>query len=113
MKTLTIAIALIAAAGSGLAHAADDHMIRPHCWEENKDGNVYRHCDVDRPTRPSAPPQVRPPAPEASYGPPPPPNFRSYAGPQSIQPRYYAPPPYYSPPAIVFGFGPFVIGIGP
>jgi hypothetical protein len=54
----TIAI-IIALAGIASAHA-DDHVIRPQCWEENVNGQVQRHCEVKRADAPK--PAQQPPA---------------------------------------------------
>jgi hypothetical protein len=121
MRTLLITAALCVIA---LPALADDHMIRPSCWEENKGDHVERHCSVN-----GADPAVRSPAPRPSSPPPPiaarPPLAYAEAPPPPIpvnpcapyacgyghpSPRFY-PPPYYGPPAIVFGFGPFTVVI--
>jgi hypothetical protein len=95
------------------AHA-DDHMIRPTCWEENHNGVVERHCEVIRPGQSHStpiPPTAQQPAPtpepqQAELPPPPP----SYPSPRSAPFRSElvdgpggrvflgAPPSYYRPP---------------
>jgi hypothetical protein len=113
--------------------AAHADTIKPTCWEENVNGEVRRHCAVNRPNnKPAlhneapaavqAPPPVAPPPPPQAYGPPPRQPFNGrWVGPQSM-PRdfgpggngapYYAPPPYYGPPPVaMFGFGPFTVVI--
>jgi hypothetical protein len=136
MRLLIITAALCAIA---LPAIADDHMIRPQCWEENKGDHVERHCSVN-----GADPAVRTPAPRPSSPPAPiaapPPDMEAPVGPDLQErreqwlrrsrtqpipvnpcapyacgyghpsPRFY-PPPYYGPPAFVFGFGPFSIVI--
>jgi hypothetical protein len=104
---------------------ADDHMITPQCWEENKDGQVYRHCEVHRDARDkSSVPAPYPPLPGqvatmmaplpmrawpssqlCAYGPPCP-VYYDYRPAPPIPPLY-GPPPYYGPPVMVFRFGPF------
>jgi hypothetical protein len=57
---ITALILLIMIAVAVLQRArADDHVIRPDCWEENRGGQVYRHCDVHRPE--ARQPAARPP----------------------------------------------------
>jgi hypothetical protein len=46
---------------------ADDHVIRPTCWEENVNGVPQRHCEVIRDSK--SPPVV--PQPRQAYVPPP------------------------------------------
>jgi hypothetical protein len=54
--TIALAIYLLAALGAMLlatqSFAADQHVTRPHCWEESHDGVVERHCEVERPPPP-------------------------------------------------------------
>jgi hypothetical protein len=108
---------------------ADDHVIRPDCWEENVGSEVHRHCDVPRTARPPAarppvyadgsPPPAAPPPPQyygwpplrawpgsslCAYGPPPCPVYYDYAPAPPVPPLYPAYPP---PPFFYFGFGPF------
>jgi hypothetical protein len=137
MKHLALACecALLAVLGLTLCAQtvlAADNVIRPTCWDENVNGEVHHHCEVNRPDSKSPmPPQPHvanaPPPPD--YGPPPyvppqawgPPPYRiawcaPYEGPHCT--RYYPPPPqawayypppayYYPPPFFAFGFGPF------
>jgi len=128
MRWLALVSLLLATAAQ-----ADDHMIRPTCWEENVNGVVHRNCAVNRPPSPQAGrPEGRvaasPPAPTS--GPPPEPAIGPPAGPNPCHPyapgycpappgalRWYpnagawsAPPPYYYPgPLVVFRVGPFTV----
>jgi len=135
MKTLL----LIALALTATPAIADDHMIRPTCWEEKIGEQINRHCEVNRPQtqaapRPSSPPSPHtaqlppieegpPVAPLGPYGPhrgPFAPGFGYYStlsprywpgAPPLPPPSYYMPPPYYGPPGIVIGIGPFSVVI--
>jgi hypothetical protein len=113
---------------------ADEHMIRPTCWEENVDGVMQRHCSVNRPTQAAKPP-TRTAVPisgpqEAAEPPPMPPpaapsaiahgpsypyapgyGYTSTLGPYGPRGGYYGPPPYYGPPLAVLRFGPFGVVI--
>lgn len=102
---------------------ADEHVIRPTCWEENVGGVPQRHCQVNRPGNPagappaapqSGPPMAgQPPAgyypsgqPESPpYGPPEGPGgppfapsygYTSTLGPYGPRGGYYGPPPPYA-----------------
>lgn len=115
---------------------ADDHVIKPQCWDENVNGTVQRHCEVqrnaqERPLPPSGPaPEPSPDAPQVAapqqypgviydqYGVPHYPNPPGYYGPPPVyfqpgyQPGYGYGPGYYPPfgvpgPLAVFRFGPF------
>lgn len=74
---------------------ADDHMIRPQCWEENDHGVVKRHCAVagaGQPAPQASPQAPQPPqaaAPPLPYGPAPYAPQADTAGPP------YGPPPGY------------------
>lgn len=128
MKTFLTTVFVLASS----AAYADDHMIRPTCWEENKDGQIYRHCEVNRPPSPQPPPvvQQRPQDLHQAYAPEPPmppPFYDQYGRPRYPNPPgYYGPPPgsyepgpgYYPPgplgipgPLAVFRFGPFTFVI--
>jgi hypothetical protein len=113
MKRLALAFTGALIAGAALA---DDHMIRPQCYEENVNGEVHRHCEVNRPNK-AAPPHVRndagapPPAPEPQAPPPRQPFNGRYVGPASIPP--YSPAfgpaegaPYYRSPQLYDFAGP-------
>ena len=56
MKAL---VALLLLGGITAAYA-DDHVIRPDCWEENVNGEVHRHCEVKRDAPKTAQPQQPP-----------------------------------------------------
>jgi hypothetical protein len=122
MRKINLAAAALTAAFSFPA-LADDHVIRPDCWEENHAGVVERHCEVRRPDPPRAATSSPPPIAATPPIEAPPPAY-AYARPpiyQSTLPRWYwpdvpqnvyAPPPYpyaYAPPPpdLVFQFGPF------
>jgi hypothetical protein len=123
-QTLYAAFVIVAASASSAF--ADDHVIRPQCWEENKDGQLYRHCEVHRDARaPSSVPAPEPSqqdgrSPTAAAAPPYPPPMRAWPSSQLCAygppcPVYYdyrpAPPmpKLYGlpPPFFYFQFGPF------
>jgi len=54
MMAILFATLAILIAGSAFVKA-DDHVIRPTCWEENKGDHVERHCEVIRPNSPNTP----------------------------------------------------------
>jgi hypothetical protein len=141
----TIAIMLGASAALATiilmtAAHADDHVIRPNCWDENVNGEVHRHCAVHRPQAAAAPSQPsvqesppvttpNPPVAAPTYPPPPyygAPPMRAWPtqacayGPPPC-PVYYdrgpaplVPPPYYGPPPYPYYPGPlFAFGFGP
>jgi hypothetical protein len=97
MKTL-LALLLL-----GSVACADDHIIKPTCWEENVGGVPQRHCEVHRDTRvaPAPAPTQRPlydtdapVPPPAAYGPPP----AAYGPPPAPYPGYQTTlPPRYWP----------------
>jgi hypothetical protein len=68
VRNLSIALALL---GSLVSHnaRADDHVIRPNCWDENVNGETQHHCEVNRPHR-VAPPNHSPPAADPPPTPP-------------------------------------------
>jgi hypothetical protein len=70
---------------------ADDHMIRPTCWEENHNGTVERHCEVKRDDAPKpAQPPARRPLYDADQPVPPPAAAPPYPGYQTtLPPRYW------------------------
>jgi hypothetical protein len=127
MRAFLFATALTLVATFALA---DDHVIRPQCWEENVNGEIHRHCEVHRdvpgksasvpapePSQSavsslSAPAVAAPPYYDPSsafarhyygYDLPHPPGYQS-----TLPPRYW---PGYRPPALVFRFGPFSIWV--
>jgi hypothetical protein len=113
-KTLLAGILLASTAAYAAPPAhADDHVIRPQCWDENVNGEVHHHCEVQRPQSAQVPgrtaqePLPRSPnppvaAPPPYYGPP------QYVGPPptGYYPGYYG-RPYIPGPLAVFRFGPF------
>lgn len=126
MIKILITAATVAVSTMVLPARADDHMIRPTCWEENKGDHVERHCSVNGKDPAVRAPQPAAQAPRPSSSPPPVVADALPPGPPPIpvnpcapyacgyghpSPRGYFPPPYYGPPAIVFGFGPFSVVI--
>jgi hypothetical protein len=135
MKTLLALLML----GSAIPAFADDHVIKPTCWEENINGQVQRHCEVKRADAPAAPrtPAQRPlydtdqPVPPASapqpgpayYGRPPYPGYQTTLPPRSWpgvpqQGRNWANPctPYVCGYGSPYGYGyppPYYYGPGP
>jgi hypothetical protein len=101
-------------------YAADDHVIRPTCWDENVNGEVHHHCEVQRPQRPQT---AQVPGRAAQE----PPSYPSPQPPTMAAPPLYATAPYGGPPPtspygpygrpwvpgpiVIFRFGPFVIWV--
>jgi hypothetical protein len=134
-QTLYAAFVIVAASASSAF--ADDHTIRPQCWDENVNGEIHHHCDVHRNApppseiqpggKPAPPPAYAPPpqayAPQARYGPPGyslppwaanhpfyPPPLPFYWYPEYIPPQ----PPSYPAPPTYYGYGPsFGFRFGP
>jgi hypothetical protein len=102
MKTLMVAAVAVIILTSA---RADDHMIRPQCWEENLgNGQVGRHCAV--PGTPMPSPQARAaPLPATPIAPhPPSPPAATPSPPQE---------PLYEPPGSHGGYGGYTSTLPP
>jgi hypothetical protein len=70
MKKFLLAGVAAAMVWSPPVALANNHMIKPDCWEENSNGQVIRHCDVNHASPPAQePPLTVPPAPDTAAPP--------------------------------------------
>jgi hypothetical protein len=74
MKKLLLASVMVWSS----AALANNHMIKPDCWEENHNGQVFRHCEVN-PNAQTVAPQASPPEQEPPLAAPPAPGYRGSA----------------------------------